>query len=227
MQTDQLNKYIFISLVIHVLFFISIKTTYTQQDISQIGEQGMQIQMVLIQDKTDDIQEESLLSEEKEILKGIEQEQQAIFDNRIQGDKAEKIYQSYYGVIRNILDSNKKYPLLSLQRRQEGTPVVEFTILQNGEVTNLSVLSSGYRLLDREAQKIVLKSSPFPPIPDTIGKNSRFKNTDKLQSSALVEYHLSLSLNDTTPPIINIVGALGFLALTNAGISFSTEMYSF
>ena len=173
MQTDQLNKYILISLVIHMLFFISFKSTYIKQDISQIGEQGMQIQMVLIQDKTDDIQEEeSVLSEEKEILKEIEQEQQAIFDNRIQGDKAEKIYQSYYGVIRNILDSNKKYPLLSLQRRQEGTPVVEFTILQNGAVTNLSVVSSGYRLLDREAQKIVLKSSPFPPIPDSIGKKS-------------------------------------------------------
>ena len=173
MQTDQLNKYILISLVIHMLFFISIKGTYIKQDISQIGEQGMQIQMVLIQDKTDDIQEdESVLSEEKEILKEIEQEQQAIFDNRIQGDKAEKIYQSYYGVIRNILDSNKKYPLLSLQRRQEGTPVVEFTILQNGTVVNLSVSSSGYRLLDREAQKIVLKSSPFPPIPDSIGKKS-------------------------------------------------------
>ena len=171
MQTDQLNKYILISLVIHILFFISFKSTYMKQDISQIGEQGMQIQMVLIQDKTDDIQEEeSVLSEEKEILKEIEQEQQAIFDNRIQGDKAEKIYQSYYGVIRNILDSNKKYPLLSLQRRQEGTPVVEFTILQNGTVTNLTVSSSGYRLLDREAQKIVLKSSPFPPIPDSIGK---------------------------------------------------------
>ena len=173
MQTDQLNKYILISLVIHMLFFISFKSTFMKQDISQIGEQGMQIQMVLIQDKTDDIQEdESILSEEKEILKEIEQEQQAIFDNRIQGDKAEKIYQSYYGVIRNILDSNKKYPLLSLQRRQEGTPVVEFTILQNGTVTNLMVSSSGYRLLDREAQKIVLKSSPFPPIPDSIGKKS-------------------------------------------------------
>ena len=173
MQTDQLNKYILISLLIHMLFFISFKSTYIKQDISQIGEQGMQIQMVLIQDKTDDIQEdESILSEEKEILKEIEQEQQAIFDNRIQGDKAEKIYQSYYGVIRNILDSNKKYPLLSLQRRQEGTPVVEFTILQNGTVSNLTVSSSGYRLLDREAQKIVLKSSPFPPIPDSIGKKS-------------------------------------------------------
>ena len=173
MQTDQLNKYILISLVIHMLFFISFKSTFIKQDISQIGEQGMQIQMVLIQDKTDDIQEdESILSEEKETLKEIEQEQQAIFDNRLQGDKAEKIYQSYYGVIRNILDSNKKYPLLSLQRRQEGTPVVEFTILQNGTVTNLTVSSSGYRLLDREAQKIVLKSSPFPPIPDSIGKKS-------------------------------------------------------
>jgi len=173
MQTDQLNKYILISLVIHMLFFISFKSTFIKQDISQIGEQGMQIQMVLIQDKTDDVQEEeSVLSEEKDILKEIEQEQQAIFDNRIQGDKAEKIYQSYYGVIRNILDSNKKYPLLSLQRRQEGTPVVEFTILQNGTVTNLTVSSSGYRLLDREAQKIVLKSSPFPPIPDSIGKKS-------------------------------------------------------
>ena len=173
MQTDQLNKYIFISLVIHMLFFISFKSTYMKQDISQIGEQGMQIQMVLIQDKNNDIQEdESILSEEKETLKEIEQEQQAIFDNRLQGDKAEKIYQSYYGVIRNILDSNKKYPLLSLQRRQEGTPVVEFTILQNGAVTNLMVSPSGYRLLDREAQKIVLKSSPFPPIPDSIGKKS-------------------------------------------------------
>jgi TonB family protein len=151
-----------------------LKNTFIKQDISQIGEQGMQIQMVLIQDKVDDIQEdESILSKEKEILKEIEQEQQAIFDNRLQGDKAQKIYQSYYGVIRNILDSNKKYPLLSLQRRQEGTPVVEFTILKNGAVTNLTVSSSsGYRLLDREAQKIVLKSSPFPPIPDSIGKNT-------------------------------------------------------
>ena len=111
-------------------------------------------------------------SKEKETIKDKEQEQQAVFDNRLQGDKAEKIYQSYYGVIRNILDSNKKYPLLSLQRRQEGTPIVEFTILKNGEVTNLNLVSSGYRLLDREAQKIVIKSSPFPPIPESVGKNS-------------------------------------------------------
>ena len=53
MVSDSLNRYLLISIVIHMLFFISIKNTYIRQDISQIGEQGMQIQMVLIQDKAD------------------------------------------------------------------------------------------------------------------------------------------------------------------------------
>jgi hypothetical protein len=34
-----------------MLFLLSFKNTYIKQDISQIGEQGMQIQMVLIKDK--------------------------------------------------------------------------------------------------------------------------------------------------------------------------------
>jgi TonB family protein len=161
MQTDNLNKYIFASLIIHIFFLVSLSNSKIQKDISQIGEQGMQIQMVLIKDQQDDIQDdESLSSNEKRIIKEKELEQQAIVDNRLQGDQTQKIYQSYYGIVRSMLDSNKKYPLLSLQRRQEGTPVVEFTIT-----------SSGYRLLDREAQRIILKSAPFPPIPKSLGKN--------------------------------------------------------
>ena len=172
MQTDNLNKYVLVSLVIHAFFLMSLSITDIQKDISQIGEQGMQIQMVLIRDQQDDVQdEESINSSEKKIIKNEEKEEQAIVDNRLQGDRTNKIYQSYYGVVRSMLDSNKKYPLLSLQRRQEGTPVVEFTILQNGDVVNIDVTSSGYRLLDREAQKIVLKSAPFPPIPKSLGKN--------------------------------------------------------
>ena len=171
MQTDNLNKYILISLVIHAFFLMSLSITNIQKDISQIGEQGMQIQMVLIRDQQDDVvDEESINSSEKKIIKSEEKEEQAIVDNRLQGDRTNKIYQSYYGVVRSMLDSNKKYPLLSLQRRQEGTPIVEFTILQNGDVINIDITSSGHRLLDREAQKIVLKSAPFPPIPKSLGK---------------------------------------------------------
>ena len=172
MQTDNLNKYVLVSLVIHAFFLTSLNITNNQKDISQIGEQGMQIQMVLIRDQQDDVEdEESINSSEKKMIKSEEKEEQAIVDNRLQGDRTNKIYQSYYGVVRSMLDSNKKYPLLSLQRRQEGTPIVEFTILQNGDVINIDITSSGFRLLDREAQKIVLKSAPFPPIPKSLGKN--------------------------------------------------------
>ena len=172
MQTDNLNKYVLVSLIIHAFFLMSLSITNNQKDISQIGEQGMQIQMVLIRDQQDDVRdEESINSSEKKMIKSEEKEEQAIVDNRLQGDRTNKIYQSYYGVVRSMLDSNKKYPLLSLQRRQEGTPIVEFTILQNGDVINIDITSSGFRLLDREAQKIVLKSAPFPPIPKSLGKN--------------------------------------------------------
>ena len=172
MQTDNLNKYVLVSLVIHAFFLMSLSITNNQKDISQIGEQGMQIQMVLIRDQQDDVQdEESINSSEKKMIRSEEKEEQAIVDNRLQGDRTNKIYQSYYGVVRSMLDSNKKYPLLSLQRRQEGTPIVEITILQNGDVINIDITSSGFRLLDREAQKIVLKSAPFPPIPKSLGKN--------------------------------------------------------
>ena len=65
-----------------------------------------------------------------------------------------------------MLDSNKKYPLLSLQRRQEGTPIVEFTILQSGDVVDLKITSSGFRLLDREAQKSYSNQRPFRLYPN-------------------------------------------------------------
>ena len=171
MQTDNLNKYIIVSLVIHAFFLMTITSSNIQRDISQIGEQGMQIQMVLIRDQEDDVQDDDSLSSSKNKIKREERQEQAVVDNRTQGDITNKIYQSYYGIVRSMLDSNKKYPLLSLQRRQEGTPVVEFTILRNGGVADVKVTSSGYRLLDREAQKIVLKSAPFPPIPKSLGKD--------------------------------------------------------
>ena len=58
MQTDNLNIYILASLIIHAFFLLTLSSSYIQRDISQIGEQGMQIQMVLLNDRKDDIQDE-------------------------------------------------------------------------------------------------------------------------------------------------------------------------
>ena len=101
-----------------------------------------------------------------------EKEQQVLIDNRAVGDKSENIYDTYYGRVRQIIDGNKSYPLLARQRKQEGSPKVSFTILKNGIVEKLSVDSSGYRILDREARRIIMISSPFPEIPDSMNKDS-------------------------------------------------------
>ena len=83
MQTDNLNKYIGISLVIHAFFLMTITTSNIQRDISQIGEQGMQIQMVLIRDQNDDVQDDdSLSTSEKKIIKSEEKQEQSVVDNR-------------------------------------------------------------------------------------------------------------------------------------------------
>ena len=77
MQTDNLNKYVLVSLVIHAFFLMSLSITNNQKDISQIGEQGMQIQMVLIRDQQDDVQdEESINSSEKKMIKSEEKEEE-------------------------------------------------------------------------------------------------------------------------------------------------------
>jgi TonB family protein len=39
-------------------------------------------------------------------------------------------------------------------------------------VEKLSIDSSGYRILDREARRIIMISSPFPEIPDSMNKDS-------------------------------------------------------
>ena len=78
-----------------------------------------------------------------------------------------------------MLDSNKKYPLLSLQRRQEGTPIVEFTILQSGDVVDLKITSSGFRLLDREAQKITQISALSAYTRISRQEKDRFTSSNK------------------------------------------------
>ena len=95
MQTDDLNKYIILSLAIHAFFLMSLSSSNIQRDISQIGEQGMQIQMVLIRDQNDDIKDDdSLSSSEKKIIKREEKQEQAGGENRTQGDRTNKIYQT-------------------------------------------------------------------------------------------------------------------------------------
>ena len=171
-KSDNINKYIILALIAHSMFLVSFTINRSVSDITKIGETGMTIQMIILE-TSDEIYEKSISSEElRNKTEDSEKEQQVLIDNRAVGDKSKNIYDTYYGRVRQIIDANKSYPLLARQRKQEGSPKVSFTILKNGIVEKLSVDSSGYRILDREARRIIMISSPFPEIPASMNKDS-------------------------------------------------------
>jgi len=171
-ESSKLNKYLLIAFIMHSFFLFSFSLPRTVNDITTIGETGMQIQMMVLK-KSDEVYEKSLASEEiRNKTEDSEKDQELLMDNRKVGEESVYTYDTYFGKIRQIIDANKKYPLLSRQRQQEGTPTVTFTILKNGIVDDLSIKSSGYRSLDREARRMILISSPFPKIPDSVNESS-------------------------------------------------------
>ena len=171
-EISKLDKYLLIAFVMHLFFLFTLTSPKTVNDITTIGETGMTIQMMVLK-KSDEVYDKSLASEEiRNKTEDSEKDQEMLMDNREVGEKSEYTYDTYYGKIRQIIDSNKKYPLLSRQRKEEGTPTVTFTIQKNGVVANLSIKSSGHRSLDREARRMIMISSPFPKIPDSVNKKS-------------------------------------------------------
>ena len=171
-KTDNLNKYLILALMMHALFLVSFSSSRSVNDITTIGETGMAIQMMILE-TSDEEYEKSFASEEiRNKAEDSEKEQQVILDNRAVGEKSENTYDTYFGRVRQIIDENKSYPLLARQRKQEGSPIVSFTILKNGIVEKITIVSSGHRLLDREARRIIMLSSPFPEIPNSMKKDS-------------------------------------------------------
>ena len=170
-RSDNINKYIVLALILHSLFLVTFSINKSVNDITTIGETGMAIQMMILE-TSDEVYEKSIAAEEiRNKTNDSEEEQQVLLDNRKVGEESLNTYDTYYGRIRQIIDSNKRYPLLARQRKIEGSPKVQFTILKNGIVEKISVISSGHRILDREARRIIMISSPFPEIPPSMNKN--------------------------------------------------------
>ena len=167
---QNLNIYLILAFIIHAVFLISFSLSKSINDITTVGETGMAIQMMFIQ-KSDEVYDKSITSDEiRNKIDDEKKDEQVLLDNRAVGDKSNHTYDTYYGRVRQIIDSNKNYPLLSRQRKEQGSPIVKFIILKDGSVDNLSVISSGYRSLDREARRMIAASSPFPAVPDSISK---------------------------------------------------------
>ncbi|WP_455185160.1 TonB family protein [Azospirillum palustre] len=77
----------------------------------------------------------------------------------------------YFGTIQARLARHKIYPQAARLRREEGTVLVRFTIVADGTVTSWAVVQgAGYGSLDRAAEEMIQRASPFPPIPAGMGR---------------------------------------------------------
>lgn len=77
----------------------------------------------------------------------------------------------YKAELRAMIDRNKYYPPMSKRLGQQGTVVVAFTLLEDGNIINVKIDSpSRYERLNESALDAVKKVERFKPIPKEIGE---------------------------------------------------------
>jgi protein TonB len=68
---------------------------------------------------------------------------------------------------------NLNYPEAARRNRLYGSPILTVNINANGSLESVDVYrSSGYKILDAAAVKIVEMSAPFPPFPEEMRKKA-------------------------------------------------------
>ena len=127
-------NYFVLAFVVHLMVLITLTTVHFTSDVTKSGDLDMDVQIFIMKQEINPVEETNIAeSIEKKIEEKVD-EQQVIMDNRKAGDKTVQTFDTWHGRVRQIIDSNKSYPLLSRQRKEEGTAVVKFTILKNGKV---------------------------------------------------------------------------------------------
>lgn len=72
----------------------------------------------------------------------------------------------YLGMVRMMIENQKRYPFEARQRRIQGQAVVQFVISADGSVTNVALVeTSRHGILDKAALAAVKDAGPFPRPP--------------------------------------------------------------
>lgn len=80
---------------------------------------------------------------------------------------------SYQNIVRQRIEEAKKYPLWARKQGIEGIAYLYFTVLRNGNVSDIQIVhSSDSNILDEEAVATVKRAQPFPPVPKEINGSS-------------------------------------------------------
>lgn len=81
------------------------------------------------------------------------------------------ILQDYLNGIKQKIESKKKYPEAARNAGIEGRSGIQMTITKDGLLEDLRIYeSSGNEILDNSALQSVRDALPFPPIPESLGR---------------------------------------------------------
>lgn len=84
-------------------------------------------------------------------------------------DTEDKRYVTYAQAIKERIAGQWKYPQEARKKKLEGRLVALFSLNREGALTRMEITrSSGYEVLDREAERAIQSAAPFPPFPSTI-----------------------------------------------------------
>lgn len=79
----------------------------------------------------------------------------------------------YMGQIKRQIEGAKRYPEASRKAGQKGKLKIQFTLLKNGEVENIKLLTqTPYPHLNKEAMAAVKRAAPFSGFPDSVIRDS-------------------------------------------------------
>jgi protein TonB len=105
---------------------------------------------------------------------------------------------SFFTSVKQAIDANWVYPAMALRYGLEGKLLLEFTILQNGQLDEIRLIrSSGSSVLDQEAIRAVQAAAPFRPIPSWI-KARRLVIPFSFTYEGAAEARLRSTMSDAT-----------------------------
>lgn len=91
--------------------------------------------------------------------------------DRIDINTSDYRFIGYFTAMRKSIELVWNYPSQAIRRGQQGNVGLEFTILKDGSVRGIKVLStSGFQALDGAIVEAIKLASPFAPLPDGFGK---------------------------------------------------------
>ncbi len=151
------------------------------------GEASIKIRLSATNPKKEVVEVEENKSENEKFIKKEEKNTKELESSSAKEQNLDSgqnsLVAKYLSAVRVIIASNKYKSRLAKRLKLKGKVKLQFMIKKPSEISGLKVTgTSGHKLLDKSAIDSVLRSAPFPRMPDEI-------DMEELPIDLEIEYH--------------------------------------